>query len=111
MDHVTGKSRGRFGVSNHRNMWRWFERFPDKSATSPFESGKRVNQRCPRQDKGKSATSATRRGGDVAEKSTGTSRVTGLSQTCHGEVSIMEFGRKRCIVHMHITENRIPNKS
>jgi len=86
-DHVTGKS---------REVW-WFQTIAtcrdgltnsrDKSATSPFASRKRGNQRRPRQDTGKSATSATRHGevGDVVDKSTGTSWV------CR-EVGTVEFG-------------------
>ena len=33
-DHETGKTRGSFGASNHRDMSRWFEKSRDKSATA-----------------------------------------------------------------------------
>jgi len=80
MDHVTGKSRGCFGVSNHRDMSRWFEKFPQQVVVS--------------RKQGKSAASATtresqRRRGQI------NGDVTGLSQSCRGrqwEVGIMEFG-------------------
>ena len=61
--------RGSFGVSNHCDMSKWFEKFPWQVGNKPvcvWETGK-------------SAPSATRHGerevGDVADKSTRTSRV------------------------------------
>jgi len=36
MDHVTGKSRKSFGVSNHRGMSRWFEKIPWQAGDKPI---------------------------------------------------------------------------
>ena len=74
MDHVTGKSWGCFGVSNHRDMSRWFEKFPRQVGNQPVCIG----------ETGKSATSRTNqrgRHGFVAD----------LSPTSL-EVGIVEFG-------------------
>jgi len=81
MDHITGKSGGSFGVSNHCDMSRWFEKFPRQVGNQPVCVG----------ETGKSATSATKHVevGDVADKSTRMSRV---CRGRHGEVGIMEFG-------------------
>jgi len=57
-----------------------FKNSRDKSATSPFASGKRGNQRRPRQDTGKSAASRTNQ------------RDVMVCRGRHGEVAIMEYG-------------------
>jgi len=92
MDHVMGMFRGfqtiatcRDGLKNSR----------DKSATSPFVSGRRGNRRRPRQVTGKSATSRTDQRGRHGF-------VTDLSRTSRGNRhngiwAYMAGGRAHCL--------------
>jgi len=87
MDHVTGKSQGCLVVSNHRDMFRWFEKFHSQVGYQPV---------CVKET-GKSATSTTKHGevSNGAEKSMGMSRIClGLFADAgrHREVGIMKFG-------------------
>jgi len=75
MDHVTGKSRASFGISNHRDMSRWFEKFPWQVGNKPVCFHRVYKKQRNR-----------RRHGQI------NGVVTGLSRTCRGEVDIMECG-------------------
>jgi len=70
-------------------MSRWFEKFPWRSATSPFASGKWGNQRRLRQDMGKSATSQTNQ--------RGRRRFAADLSRASRQVGIVEFGLYRAV--------------
>ena len=67
---VTVKSRGRFGISNYRDKSRWFEKFPSQVGNKPVcvPVSSRNGESGDVRDK-------TREVGDVADKSSGMSRV------------------------------------
>jgi len=83
---------GSFGVSNHRDMSKWFEKFPWQVGNQPV---------CVRET-GKSVTSATRHGkvGEVADKSTGTSQVyRGLVAYVTGKLAWWNLGLMQSARH------------